>query len=87
MNYSSELLTEELSKVEWHTEIENIQELWNSIEQEILTIIDEVAPLEEMNPFINRGKNSAMLKKKLNRRNYLLRIENGQSRRRKKKKN
>jgi hypothetical protein len=66
MNYSSELLTEELSKVEWHTEIENIQELWNSIEQEILTIIDEVASLEEMNLFINRGKNSAMLKKKLN---------------------
>ena len=87
MNYSSELLTEELSKVEWHTEIENIQELWNSIEQEILTIIDEVASLEEMNLFINRGKNSAMLKKKLNQRNYLLRIENGQSRRRKKKKN
>ena len=35
-------------------------------------VIDEIAPLEEVNTFINRGKNSAMLKKKLNRRSYLL---------------
>jgi hypothetical protein len=71
-NYSPELLTEELQKVEWQTGIENVQELWNSIEQEILTVIDKMVPLEEINTFINRGKNSAMIKKKLNRRNYLL---------------
>ena len=33
--YSSELLVEELRKVKWQTEIENIQELWNWFEQEI----------------------------------------------------
>jgi hypothetical protein len=71
-NYSPELLTEELQKVEWQTGIENILELWNLIEQEILTVIDKMVPLEEINTFVNRGKNSAMVKKKLNRRNYLL---------------
>ena len=65
-NYSPELLTEVLQKVEWQTGIENIQELWNLIEQEILTVIDKMVPLEEINTFINRGKNSAMVKKKLN---------------------
>jgi len=70
--YSSELLVEELRKVKWQTEIENIQELWNSFEQEITTVVDKIAPLEEINTFINRGKNSAILKRKQNRRGYLL---------------
>jgi hypothetical protein len=62
--YSSELLVEELRKVKWQTEIENIQELWNSFEQEITTVVDKIAPLEEINTFINRGKNSAILRRK-----------------------
>ena len=31
-----------------------------------------MVPIEEINAFINRGKNSAMVKRKLNRRSYLL---------------
>jgi hypothetical protein len=71
-NYSSEMLAEELGKVEWQTKIESIQELWNSIEQEILTVIDKLIPAEVINNLIKRGKNSPMVKKNLNRRNYLL---------------
>ena len=65
-NYSSELLSEELEKVEWQTGIENIQELWNSIEHNILTVIDKIVPLEEISTCIKREKNSAMVKRKLN---------------------
>jgi hypothetical protein len=61
-NYSSEMLAEELGKVEWQTKIKSIQELWNSIEQEILTVIDKLVPEEEINDFIKRGKNSTLVK-------------------------
>ncbi len=63
---------DELQNVESQTGIENIQELWNLIEQEIIMVIDKMVHLEEINTFINRGKNSAMVKRKLNQRNYLL---------------
>jgi hypothetical protein len=71
-NNSPELLMDELQKVEWQTGIKNIQELWNLIEQEIIMVIDKMVHQEEINTFVNRGKNSAMVKRKLNRRNYLL---------------
>jgi hypothetical protein len=71
-NNSPELLMDELQNVESQTGIENIQELWNLIEQEIIMVIDKMVHLEEINTFINRGKNSAMVKRKLNQRNYLL---------------
>jgi hypothetical protein len=69
--YSGEGLIKSLNQVKWKTEIDNIQEMWNSFEQEILTIVDKIAPLEEVDNTIRR-KVSKMMKSKLNRRSYLL---------------
>ena len=46
--------------------------MWNSYEQEILTVVDRLAPLEEVTSSIVRGKGYPGLKKKQNRRSYLL---------------
>ena len=35
--YSASNLMEQISQVVWRTEIDGVQELWNSIEQEIMT--------------------------------------------------
>ena len=70
--YSASNLMEQISQVVWRTEIDGVQELWNSIEQEIMTVTDRVAPFEEVGIAITR-KESAVLKKQQNRRNYLLR--------------
>jgi len=69
--YSAEGLIQSLNQVKWETEIESIQEMWNSYEQEILTIVDKIAPLEEVENTIRR-KVSKIMKSKLNRRNHLL---------------
>jgi hypothetical protein len=46
--------------------------MWNSFEQEILTLVDRLAPLEEVTGSIARDKGSSALKKKQNQRSYLL---------------
>jgi hypothetical protein len=70
--YSEEQLINQLRGVVWQTEIECVQEMWNSYEQEILTVVDRLAPLEEVTSSIVRGKGYPGLKKKQNRRSYLL---------------
>jgi len=45
--------------------------MWNSYKQEILTIVDKIAPLEEVENTI-RSKVSKIMKSKLNRRSRLL---------------
>ena len=69
--YSMDVLIQNLSLVRWGTDVDSIQEMWNSFEQEILTIVDKIAPLEEVGSTIKR-KVSKTLKSKLNRRSYLL---------------
>jgi hypothetical protein len=69
--YSMEVLLQNLNQVEWRTDIDSIQETWNSYEQEILTIVDKIAPIEEVGNTIKR-KISKTLKSKLNRRGHLL---------------
>jgi hypothetical protein len=66
-----DVLIQNLSLVRWGTDVDSIQEMWNSFEQEILTIVDKIAPLEEVGSTIKR-KVSKTLKSKLNRRSYLL---------------
>ncbi len=66
-----EVLLQNLNQVEWRTDIDSIQETWNSYEQEILTIVDKIAPIEEVGNTIRR-KVSKTLKSKLNRQSHLL---------------
>ena len=71
-NYSEKSLLNELSKVRWQTSIESVQEMWNSYENEIIRIVDELAPTKEVVNIINRSNKSPILKSKINRRRYLL---------------
>ena len=70
--YTEELLIEELSTIIWQTEIDSVQEMWNSYENEIIKIVDKLAPIENTSNFIDRTTSSPALKRNLNRRNYLL---------------
>ena len=69
--YSVDALIQNLNQVRWETDIDSTQEMWNSYEQEILTIVDKIAPLEEVGSTIKR-RVSKTLKSKLNRRSHLL---------------
>ena len=69
--YSAEGLVQNLNQVKWKTNIEDIQEMWNTYEQEILTIVDKIAPLEEVGNTVRRNV-SKILKSKLNRRSHIL---------------
>ena len=70
--YSDTRLVDMLKSVEWQTEIETVQDMWNSYEKAILTVTDSIAPLEEINNSTIKAKKSPLLKKHQNRRNYLL---------------
>jgi hypothetical protein len=52
--YSAEDLIQNLNQVKWKRNIEGIQEMWNTYEQEILTIVDKIAPLEEVGNTVRR---------------------------------
>ncbi len=84
--YSTEGLIQSPNQVKWETEIESIQEIWNSYEQEILTIVDKIAPLEEVENTIRR-KVSKIMKSKLNQRSHLLKNENTTLKQKTKRKN
>ena len=73
--YSVDVLIQSLNQVRWGTDIDSVQEMWNSYEQEILKIVDKIAPLEEVGSTIRR-KVSKTLKSKLNQRSHLLKNEN-----------
>ena len=65
-------MIDELSKIVWQTEIESVQEMWNCYENEIISAVDRIASLEQVDNIINRTKLSPQLRKKLNRRSYIL---------------
>ena len=70
--YSELLLVNQLERTHWNNEIDNVQEMWNCFEQSLLAITDQLVPYEDVGFTIKRTA-PATLKKKHNRRNYLLR--------------
>ena len=69
--YSKEQLIEQLRQVKWKCEIESVQEMWNLIEQELMTVTDRLIPYENFEHNIKR-KVPNDLKPVMNRRSYLL---------------
>ena len=69
--YSKELLVKKLQRVEWETEIDSVQSLWNRFEQELVTVIDKIAPMV-LTSSLSKTTVPHLLKKQQNRRNYLL---------------
>ena len=73
-NYSKDKLCNELSRVEFRMDSDDPQSLWNSFENELLTIVDELVPYV---PFSNNQslkslKTPIPIKNKLNLRKRLL---------------
>ena len=71
--YTEAGLVKMLKTVKWQTNIDSVQEMWNMFEQSLLTVIDSIAPLEEVKNTLIKSKSCPLLRKKQNRRNYLLR--------------
>ena len=49
--YSKEVLLRELSLVDWYSDVNNVQNMWDDFECKLVKVVDKVTPLTE---FINR---------------------------------
>ena len=70
--YNKETLIHHLGEIEWETEIEEVQEMWNHFEQDLLSVIDRCAPVEISSNSPTKNITKSM-KKLQNRRSHLLR--------------
>ena len=72
-NYSPQLLNERLSAMNLNFDDTSVQELWNSLENVLISVIDELAPLTVYsNDKPISAKKDANLRSKLNKRRQLL---------------
>ena len=61
-NYTKERLLRKLENVTWETGYDSVQDMWNDYEQSIMTIIDELIPLEAITTTsIKQKKNHSSL--------------------------
>ena len=70
--YSKELLCDELSIVDWKSNIGDVQGFWNEFENKLVHVIDKIVPLT---PFVNniiKEPIPSVIKNKINIRNRLL---------------
>ena len=71
--YSKEKLIENLSKVDWNIEFDDVQSFWNCFESKLVEIIDKLAPLELFStPNANNSNPPPHIKNKINKRSRLL---------------
>ena len=70
--YSKEVLLSELSLVDWTSNVDNVQNMWDSFESRLVKVVDKVTPLTE---FINCKVKTTLpnsIKQKINKRKKLL---------------
>ena len=67
--YSKELLLGELSLVDWSSDVDNVQNIWDELESKLVRIVDKITPLTEFTNSKVKTKlpNSIMQKKKKKR--------------------
>ena len=71
--YSKNLLEQKLSQCKFETGIDSVQELWNSFENEIINIVDELVPLVPFtNNYVASSSTPKYLTSKINKRRRLL---------------
>ena len=72
--YTKELLLNEFSKIEFDLEIKDVQSLWNNIENHLIGVTDEVAPLaaSSQNKTMDSMKTPAVIKRKMNQQKKLI---------------
>ena len=70
--YSKIVLLEELSRVDWNSDVNNVQNMWDEFESKLVRVVDKITPLTE---FINgkvKIKLPNSIKNKINIRKRLL---------------
>ena len=75
-NYSQEKLNDQLSKINFEIEADEVQTIWNKFESLLMPIIDEIAPLVAFvnNVTVQSTLPNETIKRKLNLRKKLLKI-------------
>ena len=70
--YSVGLLNDKLNQINWQTEFDDVQSCWNHLENNLLKVIDEIAPTKKfcLNTAIDVPNKIA--KNAINKRNRLL---------------
>ena len=72
-DYSRAKLLDELSRCKFDLDIDEVQQLWNNIENVIIGIVDNIAPITEFtNNFTTKTHPDILIKPKINRKRRLL---------------
>ena len=73
-SYSKDKLISQLNAKNWSIENDDVQSYWNSFESNLIEVVDNICPLETIDNLIaNRDKPPIFIKRKINKRNNLLR--------------
>ena len=70
--YSEEVLLGELALIEWTTNVNNVQNMWDEFESKLVKIVDKIMPLTD---FVNHQVKKPIpneIKHKINKRKRLL---------------
>ena len=68
-------LCNQLERVDWYNNANNVQEMWNDFENILIEVVDLLAPLSEFKGELLVQKPCPIIKGKLNFRNRLLKIQ------------
>ena len=47
--YSKEALSDELALIDWNTDVNNVQNLWDEFESKLVKVVDKIVPLTAFN--------------------------------------
>ena len=72
--YSKEILLAELSLVDWSSDVNNVQNMWDAFESKLVKVVDNIAPLTEFSNNKVKTKIPNIIKHKINKRNRLLKL-------------
>ena len=64
----------ELALVEWTTDIDNVQNNWDSFESKLISAVDKIVPVVEFKNNRALTKPPPFIKNKINKRNRLLKL-------------
>ena len=65
--YSSELLNDKVSSVDWNIGVDNVQDFWNVFEYKLIKIIDEIVPMSQFDGNIIKDRIPKLIKNKINK--------------------
>ena len=65
--YSKSVLLSELALVEWTTDIDNVQNIWDSFESKLISVVDTIVPVIEFKNNRAVTKPPPVIKNKINK--------------------